>query len=450
MAHAPPRQPIDRRPPGGRATWWRAGLLLAALLGAACEVPPPELDLSDDPTRYIEQIEYRRGVMERDLLGLDTTYAQKRLTLYGLAGEGWDLLEERDRPSRRLSVEDTERLQAGGLDDLDVSDLQPVMPGSIPDDGEEWIALGREVVARYPLRSDPLYTVLASRPGGLERAGFLTRPDGTWVGLAVFEDEDGATRIGPTCAQCHCSGTEFGAPSPVLANKAMDLGAAHLIVLGYDPDVRPEEIEGRPAEVHYDLGPGRADVLADGEFNPLAFPDLGGLADMPYLQQNANWIHGGLATLAIRCATLFTTSNNDRSRIPRTLSWAAASFFRSFDPPAPLDSNPGPEAAAGEALFADADCAECHAPPTYTSDRLVTLEEVGTDPAAGTSPARGTGYYRIPSLRGVGRTAPYLHHGAVPTLEELLSPDREEPGHEYGWQLSAEERAQLIAFLRSI
>ena len=89
-------------------------------------------------------------------------------------------------------------------------------------------------------------------------------------------------------------------------------------------------------------------------------------------------------------------------------------------------------------------------PPTYTSDRLVSLEEVGTDPAAGTSPARGTGYYRIPSLRGVGRTAPYLHHGAVRTLEEMLSPEREEPGHEFGMDLSEEERSQLIAFLRSI
>ncbi len=427
-----------------------ACLVVAALLGCGCEDPPPGLDLSDDPTRYIEQIEYRRGVLQRDLIGRETTYAQKRLELYGLADEGWELLPERDRPSRRLSVEDTDRLQEGSLDDIDVSDLRPVMPETVPDDGEEWIALGREVVARYPLRSDPMYTVLASMPGALERAGFLTRPDGTWVGLAVFQDEDGSTRIGPTCAQCHCSPTEYGQPSPVVANKGMDLGAANLLVLGYDPDERPEGIEGRPAEVHYDLGPGRADVLADGVFNPLAFPDLGGLADMPYLQQNANWIHGGLATLAIRCETLFTTSNLDRTRIPRALSWAAASFYRSWNAPTPLDANPGPDAAEGEAVFEDAGCAECHTPPTYTSDRLVSLEEVGTDPAAGTSPARGTGYYRIPSLRGVGRTAPYLHHGAVRTLEEMLSPEREEPGHEFGMDLSEEERSQLIAFLRSI
>ena len=74
----------------------------------------------------------------------------------------------------------------------------------------------------------------------------------------------------------------------------------------------------------------------------------------------------------------------------------------------------------------------------------------GTDPAAGTSPGRGTGYWRIPSLRGVGGNAPYLHHGAFPTLEAMFTPGREEPGHTFGLDLDAAERADLIAFLRTI
>jgi len=39
---------------------------------------------------------------------------------------------------------------------------------------------------------------------------------------------------------------------------------------------------------------------------------------------------------------------------------------------------------------AAAGCGECHAPPLYTSDRLVTVQEVGTDPAAGTQVAPGS------------------------------------------------------------
>lgn len=424
-------------------------LLILALL-PACADPVSALDLRDDPAAYLDDVAYRRGILERDLHFRDNDYADERFALYGLAGEGWELLPTRDRPARNLTTEDVQRLLDGSIEDLDVSDLRPLVPASVPDDGEEWIALGRDVVGRYPLRADPTYEALAGIEGGLERAGFFERADGAWVGLAVFQDEGGRTRIGPTCGQCHCSMGPYSVPEATLANKEMDLGAARLLVMGFDPDERPDGIEGTSIADHYDLGPGRADVLPDAAFNPFALPDLGGLEDMPYLQHNANWIHGGLATVAIRAETLFITSNLERSRIPRVLSWAAGAYLRSFAPPAPLDAEPGPDAEAGAQVFEQTGCTECHTPPSYTSDRLVTLDEVGTDPAAGLSRARGTGYTRIPSLRGVGRTGPYLHHGAVPTLEELLSPQRGEPGHAFGLELGEDERAQLLAFLRSI
>ena len=49
-----------------------------------------------------------------------------------------------------------------------------------------------------------------------------------------------------------------------------------------------------------------------------------------------------------------------------------------------------------------------------------------------------------------GRTAPYLHHGAVPSLEVMFDPAREEPGHEFGLDLSESDRQALLAFLESI
>jgi mono/diheme cytochrome c family protein len=435
--------------PGAADVLPRFACLLALLL-AGCAEERPDLDLADDAGRYVGDVDYRRGVLERDLHLTENDYAQRRLDLYALEGEGWDALPERDRPTRLLSTDDTDLLEEGSLDDLDLAEVAPFGPTDWPTHQEAWIDLGRDVIARYPLRADPVYEALAGIPGGLERAGFFTRGDGTWVGLAVFEDEVGQTRIGPTCGQCHCSIDRYGVPSPTVANKEMDLGAAWLLARGFDPDEPPDDVEGTPMEAHYALGPGRADVLSDSVFNPFAYPDLGGLADMPYLQQNANWIHGGLATVAIRAETLFITSNSQRSRIPRELSWAAGAFFRSFGPPEPLTTQPGPAVDAGAQIFEDTGCGACHTPPLYTSDRLVTIEEVGTDPDAGTSRARYTGYYRIPSLRGVSRTAPYLHHGAVRTLDELLSPDRDEPGHRYGTDLDEQERADLVAFLRSI
>ena len=62
------------------------------------------------------------------------------------------------------------------------------------------------------------------------------------------------------------------------------------------------------------------------------------------------------------------------------------------------------------------------------------------------------GLFRTPSLRGVASTAPYMHDGSVPTLEEAI--DREiyyrslQAGHPL--QLTVEERLDLKAFLESL
>lgn len=62
------------------------------------------------------------------------------------------------------------------------------------------------------------------------------------------------------------------------------------------------------------------------------------------------------------------------------------------------------------------------------------------------------GLFRTPSLRGVAHTAPYMHDGSVPTLEDAI--DREvyyrslQAGHPLN--LSVEERLDLAEFLRSL
>lgn len=62
------------------------------------------------------------------------------------------------------------------------------------------------------------------------------------------------------------------------------------------------------------------------------------------------------------------------------------------------------------------------------------------------------GMFRTPSLRGVAKTAPYMHDGSVKTLEEAV--DREiyyrslDSGQPIG--LTVEERAELLAFLRKL
>ena len=86
---------------------------------------------------------------------------------------------------------------------------------------------------------------------------------------------------------------------------------------------------------------------------------------------------------------------------------------------------------------------------------------VGTDAALAHGTARGTGLYRPSPLVRVAAAAPYLHDGSVDSLEALFgrprfSDDYEGPrgvgavrGHAFGVDLEPDDRADLLAYLRT-
>jgi hypothetical protein len=82
-----------------------------------------------------------------------------------------------------------------------------------------------------------------------------------------------------------------------------------------------------------------------------------------------------------------------------------------------------------------------------------------------TQTRRGTGFYKVPSLRGVWYRNGFSHGGNADTLEEWFDPARlnedyvpkgyhREPGpirgHEFGLKLSPEDKQALIAFLKTL
>jgi hypothetical protein len=164
----------------------------------------------------------------------------------------------------------------------------------------------------------------------------------------------------------------------------------------------------------------------------------------------------------------------------------------------------------GAAHF-EAQCASCHV-GDETDKRLYSVAEVGTDPmraelftseqagrfnkflseleSQGYQPAkeeglRSTGKYWAATLNGVWARSPYLHNGSVRTMKELLLPAAERAkvfkrgsqdfdtaemgyadagpyvfdtgmrgnsnsGHEYGSQLSAEQKRELTEYLKTL
>lgn len=90
----------------------------------------------------------------------------------------------------------------------------------------------------------------------------------------------------------------------------------------------------------------------------------------------------------------------------------------------------------------------------------------GTDPSLALKTRKGTGYYKVPSLKGLWYRGLIEHSGSIARLEEWFDPKRLRDdyipsgwkgpgvktravkGHEYGLNLSAADKRALIAFLK--
>ena len=104
----------------------------------------------------------------------------------------------------------------------------------------------------------------------------------------------------------------------------------------------------------------------------------------------------------------------------------------------------------GAQLYASA-CATCHKGPYYSDSSLqkpFKVHDVGTgndDPSEKMGPK-----YDTPTLLGVYRSAPYLHHGKAKTLHEVLTVFNKEDRHGKTKNLKPEQIDDLAAFLRSL
>ncbi len=164
--------------------------------------------------------------------------------------------------------------------------------------------------------------------------------------------------------------------------------------------------------------------------------------------------------------------------------YALTLYLYSLEPP----KNPhafGARAKRGEEVFSRERCGACHTAPLYTNNRLVAVEgftppdsdrrryrvmnrRVDTDPTYTLQTKKGTGYYKVPSLKGVWYRGPFEHNGSVATLEDWFDSARlgddylptgfkphdvktqAVPGHEFGLDLSPADKADLIAFLNTL
>ena len=390
----------------------------------------------------------------------------------------------------------------------------------------DWIRAG-ELVFDSPIFYDNIAKISDVRnPQWYEKLRIPATKDGTLPWLRYVIREKGKVELGTlSCAMCHTrvmsDGTVVkGAQGNFPFEKAAALTVNNFTLerlLRFEnsffgaPWVKPDPLDEiqklsleKLAEMHTAIPPG---VIARHGTNPLfppQVPDLIGIKDRKYLDHTGLQRHRSIADM-MRYAALNQGADNlasyggfipaakdfrtlpDPSKLLRNSDeqlYALALYIYSLKPP-PNPNKFDRLTSRGQKIFEREGCAACHTPPLYTSNALVPADgfdvpeehrqkydilraSVGTDPRLATRTRRGTGYYKVPSLKGVWYRGPFEHNGSVATLEDWFDPRRLRAdyvptgfkgagvnaraikGHPFGLDLTRADRQALIAFLRTL
>jgi cytochrome c peroxidase len=106
-------------------------------------------------------------------------------------------------------------------------------------------------------------------------------------------------------------------------------------------------------------------------------------------------------------------------------------------------------------------CFECHAAPTFATNTFRVVGVPDDDPGrGGISDDAPEGAFKVPTLRNIALSAPYMHDGSFATLEEVIDFYSQGGGRAYdnqevdsfviGFEMTSQEKADLIAFLYAL
>ncbi|MCB9520069.1 MAG: hypothetical protein H6699_04230 [Myxococcales bacterium] len=337
------------------------------------------------------------------------------------------------------------------------------------------------------------------------------------VGLA--RGRENPELVHETCAACHTAVLPdgrvwFGAPARQLDYDRFRVAVNERWVAAGNPSLLNDTLVERVGE----YGRGRTSVESSSFATPVpadfpAYYDLGMRTALNHLGTGRN----------VRSEAYFSIfafgagdPNDEEAVVPFPTDEQTAPFLEFFGS---LSAPEGPEvdaddAARGAVVFEEARCGTCHHVDDPAADGItpVDMAEDGLERYPGDDEAwprgsirtsfahralidgdgsgggdegrgdliafifrhllsvRDSDGYRVSYLRGLWSSAPYLHNGSVPTLDDLLRPAAERPttfenfgyeldttrpwntnrGHEFGTDLSDDDRAALVAYLLSL
>lgn len=382
----------------------------------------------------------------------------------------------------------------------------------------------------YVDSSESLYSLIQTT-NWFKKNGVLTTKDGIFPNMRYVVREKGKVELGIlACSHCHTrvmpDGTTilgaqgnfpddraFGYETRLDAETSQDKEKVlrdlrKFMHRSYAAPWVSDDINAQPDRMPLEnivsalegIPPGACARQGSSVFYPAHIPDLIGLKERRYFDATGRVQHRTIGDL-MRYAALNQGADelssygtfrpkgelpdpSTQSRYSDEQLYALALYVYSLKPP-PNPNRFDESAARGKIVFEHAGCEVCHPGPLYTNNELTPAAEfevpadhpnkydilkitVDTDSTLTLKTRRGSGYYKVPSLKGVWYRGPFEHNGSVATLEDWFDPRRIQDdyvptgfrgygmktravkGHTFGLSLNAQERKDLIAFLNTL
>ncbi|MGH9660514.1 MAG: hypothetical protein ACRD96_18330, partial [Bryobacteraceae bacterium] len=319
--------------------------------------------------------------------------------------------------------------------------------------------------------SDPFLgivtSVLARDPAWYRQAGIPVSRDGVMPFARYFVRTKGVVEVGNlSCGMCHTrvmpdgsiiKGAQGNFPFDRTAafrlrearhtTKEADVAAMERGVWRFlfaTPWLRPDPLARidnfgltEIISVLESIPPGVLARHGASPFSPVQVPDLIGVRERRYLDRTGLVRHRSIADL-MRYAALNQGGdefNDYAGFVPAKLTepapvrysdeqlYALSLYLYSLQPPR-NPHLPTVLTRRGKEIFEREGCGGCHTTPLYTNNRLTPVSgfqpphehlslfeilpvSVGTDPELALKTRRGTGYYKVPSLKGVWYRGPF-------------------------------------------
>ncbi|RBL91067.1 cytochrome-c peroxidase [Chitinophaga flava] len=253
-----------------------------------------------------------------------------------------------------------------------------------------------------------LYAILAGF-----RTGNSDPPTKAQLGEKLFFEPLLSKDLSISCASCH-------QPSHGFADTAaFSLGIHHTPTKRNTPGIT--NLSGRPSY----FWDGRAPTLEAQALQPIINPDEMGLPIEEAVQRlNANDSYRHLFEQVFNGPATATNITQALAAYEKTLETADSPYDRYI---AGDENALTATAKRGRLLFiGKANCNNCHSGEDFTADRFkniglyngTTLPDPGRYEA--TKDSTHKGFFKVPGLRNVAVTAPYMHNGMFKTLREVI------------------------------